>query len=269
VSGNLIDLGTSKVLARIDNGVGWITLNNPERRNAISLDMWGAMAIAATQFSASDDVRAVVLHGAGGKAFASGADISEFENNRANAQQKQAYAEVASRGHLALQSLGKPLLAMIQGFCVGGGLALALNADVRIASMGSSFAIPAARLGLGYEYAGVAALARLVGPSTAKDMLFSARFLDGQEALRLGLVNQLVRDDDLENAVREYAQRIAQNAPLTIAAVKAAVREFERYSDTEAASSIGALVNKCFDSEDYREGRSAFMEKRKPVFRGR
>jgi enoyl-CoA hydratase/carnithine racemase len=207
--------------------------------------------------------------GRGGKAFASGADISEFDQQRANAEQRKRYGEIAARGNLWLAQLDKPLLAMIQGFCIGGGLAVALNADVRFATPGSTFGIPAAKLGLGYEYAGVAKLARLVGPSSARDILFSARFLDAAEALRIGLLNFVVPDDELEARVRAYAGTIAGNAPLTVRAAKASVNAFERYSRLEESRELAALVDACFDSDDYKEGRRAFAEKRKPKFQGR
>lgn len=261
-------LGTSKILAEVDQGVGWITFNNPERRNAVSLEMWQGLGQAAEAFEADSAVRVVVLRGAGGKSFAAGADISEFEQHRANAEQKKAYGEIAARGHQGLTRLTKPLIAMVQGFCIGGGLALALTADVRFASAGSRFGIPAAKLGLGYEYAGIAALARLVGPSAAKDILFSARFLEAQEALRIGLINFVCEDAELEAQVRNYVQNIAAHAPLTLHAVKAAVRVFERYSIDAGAAEVDALVDRCFDSEDYQEGRRAFLEKRPPRFKG-
>lgn len=169
----------------------------------------------------------------------------------------------------ATAALIKPLIAMIDGFCIGGGLALALGADIRFASPGSRFGIPAAKLGRGYEYAGLAALSRLVGPSTAKDLLFSARFLEADEALRVGLINFVVEGGQLEAQVREYAARIAANAPLAVHAAKAAVRVFERYSLNPEADAVAQLVDRCFDSDDYREGRHAFMEKRTPLFQGR
>ncbi len=261
-------MNTSKILVSVADGVGWITFNNPERRNAMSLEMWQGLGDAAEALQADDSVRVVVMRGAGGRAFVSGADISEFEQHRADAQQKEAYAVIASRGHQGLATLTKPLIALIEGFCIGGGLALALTADVRFASTGSRFGIPAARLGLGYEYAGIAALARLVGPSCAKDILFSARFLETDEALRIGLVNAVVDPAGLEQHVRDYAQRIAANAPLTVHAAKQAVRVFERYSASAAADEIAVLVDRCFDSQDYREGRRAFLEKRTPIFKG-
>lgn len=263
-----LELSTHKILARIEDGVGWIIINQPERRNAMSLAMWQALGEAAEAMQADDAVRVVVLHGAGGQAFAAGADISEFEQQRANAEQKQRYAEIASRAHRGLAQLDKPLIAMVQGYCIGGGLALALAADLRFAGAGSRFGIPAARLGLGYEYEGLATLARLVGPAAARDMLFSARQLEADEALRIGLINHLLPADQLEQAVRDYAARVAANAPLTVRAAKAAVRLFERYSAADD-SAVAAQVDRCFDSADYQEGRRAFMEKRRPIFQGR
>jgi enoyl-CoA hydratase/carnithine racemase len=265
----MIELKTKKIVAEIDDNVGWLTFNQPERRNAVSLEMWQGIGDALEYFQHDANVRVVVMRGAGGKAFASGADISEFDSQRANAEQRRRYGEIAARGNQWLAGLDKPLVALIQGFCIGGGLAVALNADVRFATPGSTFGIPAARLGLGYEYAGVAKLARLVGPASARDILFSARFLDASEAQRIGLVNFVVPDDEIESTVRSYVAKIAANAPLTIRAAKAAVDAFERYSRLEEGARVAALVDACFDSEDYKEGRRAFAEKRTPRFFGR
>ena len=265
----MIQLKTDKLLASVDHGIGWLTFNNPERRNAISLEMWQGLGDALETFQHDDAVRVVVLHGAGGKAFASGADISEFDQHRANAEQRKQYGEIAERGRVGLSQLDKPLIAMIQGYCIGGGLAVSLSADVRFASAGSTFGIPAAKLGLGYEYGGVAALARLVGPSNARDILFSARFMQADEALRMGLVNFVVEEASLEARVRSYAETLARNAPLTVRAAKAAVNAFERYSRTADATEVAALVDACFNSDDYAEGRRAFAEKRPPQFKGR
>ena len=264
-----IALDTSKILAEVNDGVGWLTFNNPARRNAVSLEMWQGLAQATSAFEAVPEVRVVVLRGAGGRSFAAGADISEFEQHRANAEQKKRYGELAAGGHRGLAKLSKPLIAMIQGFCIGGGLAIALSADLRFATPGSRFAIPAAKLGLGYDYPGLAALARLVGPSATKDILFSARMLEADEALRIGLINFVVDDAELEIRVREYAARVAANAPMTVHAVKSAMQVFERYSADPGAAEIAALVDACFNSDDYKEGRRAFMEKRTPRFSGR
>jgi enoyl-CoA hydratase/carnithine racemase len=264
----MIALKTDKMLASVADGIGTLTFNQPEKRNAVSLAMWQAIGDVLEAFQHDDAVRVVVMRGAGGKAFASGADISEFDQARANSTQRRQYAETSGRGGRWLAEFDKPLIGMIQGFCIGGGLAIALNADVRFATPASQFGIPAARLGLGYEYAGTAALARLVGPSSARDILFSARFLSADEALRIGLINFLVSDDEIETTVHEYAQRIAANAPLTIRAAKRAIAAFERYSQVDAARDVAPFVDACFDSEDYKEGRKAFAEKRRPVFRG-
>ncbi len=264
-----IALATDRIIAEVRDGVGWLTINNPARRNALSLEMWAGIGDATAAFDADPEVRVVVIQGAGGKSFAAGADISEFEASRANAEQRRSYGEIAARGQRGLAQLDRPLVALVRGYAIGGGLAIALQADVRFATPASRFAIPAARLGLGYEYAGIASLARLVGPSTCKDMLFSARQLEADEALRVGLVNFLVEDEAIEARVAEYAASIAANAPLTIGAARAAVRAFERYSEVPGAGEIAALVDACFDSEDYREGRRAFMAKRPPRFTGR
>jgi enoyl-CoA hydratase len=262
-------LRSNKVLAAIEDGIGWLTLNNPQRHNALSLDMWEAIEQAAAAFAQDESVRVVVVSGAGGKAFASGADISEFEKLRANAQQKAEYGAIAAKGHQAVAQLEKPLLAMIDGYCVGGGLALALAADLRIASATSRLGIPAARLGLGYEHEGLAVLARLVGPSAAKDLMYSARLVQADEAWQMGLVNRVVDPAQLEATVREYALGVARNAPLTVKAAKAALQLFEGGAGAPDAAQVRRMVEQCFDSEDYREGRRAFMEKRMPQFKGR
>ena len=263
-----MELKTDKMLAEVDAGIGWVTYNNPARRNAVSLEMWEAQGTILEGFQNDDDVRVVVLRGAGGKAFVSGADISEFESKRATPEQREHYENVSAAANRWLGKLDKPLIAMIQGYCIGGGLATALAADVRFATPGSQFGIPAAKLGLGYGYGGIAALARLVGPSVARDILFSARFLDAEEALRVGLVNFVVEDDALQARVREYAGLVSANAPLTVRLCKAAVNEFERDPGVRDLAKLRDMVNACFESDDYKEGRRAFMEKRRPNFRG-
>jgi enoyl-CoA hydratase len=263
-----MQLNTDKMLAEKEGHIGWITFNNPERRNAVSLEMWQALGVILTNFEQDGDVRVVILKGAGDKSFVSGADISEFETKRNSAAASELYAKQSANAHSMLYKLDKPLLAMIQGYCIGGGLAVALNADVRFATPDSRFGIPASKLGLGYGFGAVKALADLVGPSCTKDILFSARFLDAEEALRIGLINKIVSKDELEATVRDYANLLTGNAPLTIKAVKASVRELLRDPEKRNFEKLNKLVNQCFDSKDYAEGRRAFMEKRKPVFRG-
>ena len=245
-----------------------MTFNHPQRHNALSLDMWQGIADIVEQFEASDDVRVVVMKGAGEKAFISGADISEFDKTRANASQAESYGQVSARGAHALATMTKPLIAMVKGYCIGGGLATALHADVRFATPDSTFGIPAAKLGLGYDYEGLAKLSRIVGPARARDILFSARFLTANEAFEAGIVQFIFDRPSIASEVRGYAQRIARNAPLTVKAAKAAVNAYERGGSEDAVREVGVLVRDCFNSTDYQEGRKAFAEKRTPRFKG-
>ena len=264
----VLELKTDKIIVEIDDGIGWLTFNNPERRNAISLAMWEAMGTSLEYFQHHKAVRVVVMKGAGDKAFVSGADISEFETKRGNLKQSQEYAEVQAKANLWLKKIDKPLIAMIQGYCVGGGLATALNADIRFATPDSQFGIPAAKLGLGYEYAGSSALARLVGPSHARDILFSARLLNADEAYRMGLINFLCSQSELEAQVREYANQIASRAPLTLKLFKESINQYETNPEDRDYDLLKGMVETCFSSDDYKEGRQAFMEKRTPKFTG-
>ena len=264
----VINLSTTKMLAEVDNGIGWITFNHPEKRNAMSMEMWQALASILSQMEQDQSLRVVVLKGAGEKAFVSGADISEFEEKRNSPEQRDAYEAAFDEAQNRLANFEKPVIAMIQGYCVGGGLALALNTDIRIATEDSLFAIPAAKLGLGYGFDSIKTLTSIVGPSFAKDILFSARFLNAEEALRIGLINQMVSREQLRERVVEYANTLANNAPLTIKSIKAAVSEVVKDSGQASPEHIAMLVNDCFLSDDYQEGRKAFMEKRKPEFKG-
>ena len=264
-----IDLPTDRMHAAIDeHGVGRLVFNNPAKHNALSLEMWQGVADALEHFEEDDSVRVVVMSGAGGKSFVSGADIGEFDSTRSNAEQRREYGRISARGGHALATFSKPLIAEITGYCIGGGLATALNADIRFATPDSTFGIPAAKLGLGYGYEGLAQLARAVGPAQARDIMFSARFLDAAEALRIGLVNFVEPRETMAATVTEYACRVAGNAPLTVRAAKAAVDAWEAGERPDDLAKVRQLVNDCFESEDYREGRRAFSEKRKPVFRG-
>jgi len=260
---------SDKVLADESDGIGRITFNNPRRHNAMSLEMWQALGDVLDQFSASASLRVLILAGAGGKAFVSGADISEFETRRSSAEQQEIYESAFDRAQDALAACKEPVIAMIGGYCVGGGLALALNADIRIASRNSKFAIPAAKLGLGYGYDSIKTLTSIVGPAFAKDILFSARMLEADEALRIGLVHRMVESGELDKVTQAYAERLVANAPLTIRAIKAAVNETVYDPGQASPEYVDKLVAACFESEDYKEGREAFMNKRKPVFKGR
>jgi len=252
----------------ISNGIGWITFNNPQRHNAVSLEMWHALADILQQFRQEDAARVVVLKGAGEKAFVSGADISEFDSKRSSQEQRDEYERLFDLAQSELASFNKPLIAMIQGYCIGGGLAIALNADVRLASDDSVFGIPAAKLGLGYGYQSVKSLVSVVGPSHAKDILFSARFLSSEEALRIGLINFVSSRKQLNDSTRDYADKLVTNAPLTIKSIKAAIAEIVANPGQDGPEYIDSLVNDCFLSEDYKEGQKAFLAKRKPAFKG-
>ena len=264
-----LPLNTERMLAHSDAGIGWMVFNHPARHNALSLEMWQGIADVLGAFAEDDEVRVVIMRGAGGKAFVSGADISEFDGQRANSAQKDAYDRVVGRANRALATFPKPLIGLIEGYCIGGGLATALAADVRFATPDSKFGIPAARLGLGYAYDGLAKLARVVGPAQARDILLSARFMPASEAAAMGLVNFIHDRDSIEAEALAYARRVASNAPLTVMAAKAALDAWERGGRPDEVAAANALVDACFDSEDYKEGRRAFAEKRRAVFRGK
>lgn len=264
-----IQLQTERMKARIEDGIGWMTFNNPARHNALSLEMWQGIADIIEQFERNDDVKVVVMTGAGGKAFVSGADISEFDKVRGSAAANESYGKASARGSRAVATMQKPLIAYITGYCIGGGLATALHADIRFATPDSTFGIPAVKLGLGYDYEGIAKMARIVGVPRMRDIMLSGRLFKGEEAFRMGLVQFLESRETIEQSVVEYAQRIAQNAPLTVKAAKAAANAYEQGGHAEIVAQVRELVTACFNSEDYKEGRKAFAEKRTPKFRGK
>ncbi|WPB85180.1 enoyl-CoA hydratase [Sediminicoccus rosea] len=257
-----------KILARIEAGVGTIVFNQPEKRNAMSIAMWDGMAEALDIFEADAAVRCVVLEGAGGKAFVSGADISQFEKNRSDADAQRQYNAKTSHGRERLANFDKPVIAKIQGFCMGGGLGIAMSCDMRIAGTGSEFGIPAAKLGIAYGFDMVTNLVNLVGPAHAHFILMTGGRLDAAEAERMGLINKLHPAESLDAEVAKITATIAVNAPLSLRANKRTVRAVLADPADRDMAAIAANQDACFDSADYREGRRAFMEKRKPVFTG-
>jgi enoyl-CoA hydratase len=259
---------TDKMLSRKEGGVGIVTFNNPERLNAVSLDMWEATKRILDDFAADNLVRVVVLTGAGGKAFVSGADISKFQSERATLEAARAYGARSEAAYASIYDFPKPTIAMIRGYCIGGGLGLATCCDLRIATEGSKFAVPAAKLGLGYGYVGLKRLTDIVGPAFAKEIFYTARQFTAQEALAMGLINRVAPDAELESYVKTVTDMICANAPLTIKAVKYTVNEIYKDESKRNVAKTVEMVEQCFASNDYNEGRAAFMEKRKPVFTG-
>jgi enoyl-CoA hydratase/carnithine racemase len=258
-----------KILKSVAEGVGVVTFNNPEKRNAMSLDMWEGLGQALTQLRDDPGVRVVILTGAGDKAFMSGADISQFEKNRHNAEASEEYSRRSDAQRALLANYPKPTIACIRGFCLGGGMLVAMLADIRIAAANSQFGIPAAKLGIAYGYDGLKHLVSLVGPSWARLLLYTGTRIDSAEALRIGLVDRVVADADLWNATFEIARTISDNAPLAVQAAKITIAQVLKDPDQRDMAAIKAIGTACMDSEDFREGRSAFMEKRKPKFRGK
>ena len=260
---------TDKMLAEKDGSIGWITFNNPARRNAVSMVMWEALLDIVREFEEDDAILVIVLKGAGDKAFVSGADISEFGEKRSSPETIRIYSEASEKTTEALKHVGKPTIAMIRGFCIGGGVSLAMSCDMRIAAEGAKFGVPAAKLGLGYEFKGVRKLVDVVGPTFAKEIFFTARQFTADEALTMGLINRMVPEGRLEAYVREYAETIAANAPLTVSSIKTIVDEVMKDESERDMALCQQVVDRCFNSKDYVEGRTAFMEKRKPNFKGR
>jgi enoyl-CoA hydratase/carnithine racemase len=261
---------TEKLLLQKDGPIGWITFNQPEKRNAVSQEMWQAMPEYVADLAADPAIRVVILRGAGEAAFVAGADISQFKDRRRNAADEEEYRRISGAGSESLARLGKPLVAMIHGFCIGGGVSIAITCDLRLAADDARFGIPAARLGLGYHYKGMEKLMSLIGPAYTKELFFTARTdFSAQDALRMGLVNQVVPKADLERFTRDYALTMSRNAPLTLRSAKASVEQLLRPEDRRDYALLDKLIKDCFDSQDYQEGVKAFSEKRRPQFQGR
>jgi enoyl-CoA hydratase len=267
--GTSVEYAGGKMLAAKEDGIGLITFNQPEKRNAMSVEMWQGLGEILDEFAADNAVRVVILTGAGTKAFVSGADISQFEKHRSNADAQQEYDRMTSIGRDKLKAFRKPTIARIRGFCLGGGLAIAMQTDLRIAAADSQFGIPAARLSIAYGFDGLRNLVQLVGPAHARMILYTARRIDAAEAERIGLINRMVPDEELNESVLDIARAIADNAPLSVAASKFTINEVMKDPAERDMAEVARLGKVCFDSEDYKEGRRAFMEKRAPTFTGR
>src|ERR1700730_10808589 len=258
-----------KILQSITDGVGIITFNNPEKRNAMSLEMWEGFGSALIELRDNPDVRVVILAGAGDKAFVSGADISQFEKTRHNAEASEEYSKRSAAQRALLADYPKPTIACIRGFCLGGGMQVAMLADIRFAAENSQFGIPAAKLGIAYGYDGLRNLVSLVGPSWARLIMYTGMRIDSAEAQRIGLVDRVLPGAELWNATSEIARTISGNAPLAIKAAKITIAQVLKDPAARDMNSVKQIGLECMDSEDFREGRRAFMEKRKPQFKGK
>jgi len=258
---------TERLLGKKDGAIGWVVFNNPERRNAVSIDMWEAIPTVLEGFARDAEIRVVVLAGAGDKAFVAGADISQFEKQRSSEADVRRYEEIGEAAQAKLQTFDKPTIAMIRGYCLGAGVNIANVCDLRIAADDARFGIPAGKMGLGYRATSMKNLVDTVGAPFAREIMLTARQFTAAEALHMGWVHRVVTVAELESLTRKYCEDIAANAPLTLRAAKRTIREVsKRDYDAELCRS---WVRECFESEDYAEGRRAFMEKRKPQFRGR
>ncbi len=258
-----------KIYGSRDGAVGQIVFNNPAKLNAVSLDMWDAFVDLLKDYEQDPGVRCVVVSGAGGKAFVSGADISKFESERANAEAQVRYDSISKQGYEGLYNFSKPTIAKITGYCIGGGMNLAACCDMRFCNEGARFGVPAAKLGLGYGFTRIERLSRIIGLPRAMEFLFTAKQYSAKEAYEMGLVNAVAADGELDALVARTTDAISQNAPLTVALAKAAAREIAKPESEQDHAKLEKMVKACFDSDDYKEGRRAFMEKRKPAFTGR
>jgi len=263
----MADDTTPALRMELEGSLAYLIIDNPARLNALTAAMWAALPQRLADAEADANVRVIVLKGAGGKAFSAGADISEFDTARTG-NAAHAYDALNHAAFEALLGTTKPTIAMIEGFCLGGGLGIAACCDLRMANDAAQFAIPAARLGLGYHPRWVRTLLKLAAPASVKELLFTGRRFNSAEAANMGLVNRVVAKDQLEAETRALAGVIADNAPLTVKAAKAAIDALTEKPETADIGRLEALVKNCFESADYAEGRKAFAEKRKPQFKG-
>ena len=264
----IVKRGSGPLISEIHNKIAWIVFNNPERMNAMSKDMWDSSANLLDKYASDSNVRAIVLTGAGERSFVAGADISKFETERASTEAMASYNESVANFHKSLNAITKPTIARVNGYCIGGGLAIAIGCDIRVCSEKSTFGVPAAKLGIGYKAKGIMELERLVGPAFTAEIFYTGRQFSSEEAKVMRLINRVVPEDKFDEAVADLLGRVAQNAPLSIRAVKEALIESGKPDSERDFSAHHSTVEQCQTSSDYTEGRTAFMEKRRPLFTG-
>lgn len=260
---------TPRLWVAEEGGIRTISIDSPGKRNAMTLEMWEALVNEIELANADPDTKVVVLSGVGDRAFTSGADISEFAAKRSTLTQIEYYDEVIDRAQHGLSASAKPTVALIRGICMGGGMEIAAACDLRYANVSATFRMPAGRVGVGYSLHGMARMVDILGAATTQDVFLTGRIFDGAEAARIGFVNEVFPDNDFGSLSNARVTALAENAPLTLSAVKIAVRHLLGRVECPSAEQVDAAVAACFSSEDYREGQVAFREKRKPAFKGR
>lgn len=263
-----IDPNSTKILTERAGPIGRIIINNEKKRNAMSLAMWEAIPAAIAELDADHAIHVIVMTGAGNTAFVSGADISEFDQVRGDTPSATRYDKINAECYRAVRNAKKPTVALIKGFCMGGGFGLAAACDLRLANTSGIFGIPAGKLGVGYPTDAIADIVKLVGPANAKEIYLTAKNYSASEAKHLGFLNQIFPDDQFDTEAKAYCTTIAKLAPLSAQYHKAAINTAINQIDSVAMNDLYAMASTCFDSKDYAEGRNAFKEKRKPIFTG-
>jgi enoyl-CoA hydratase/carnithine racemase len=258
----------AELLVQREGAVASVVFSNPAKLNALTREMWRRFPETLKALDADPAVRVIVLKGAGEKAFASGADISEFATMRESPQAQADYDRLVDSAYEAPLACAKPVIAAVRGLCYGGGLGLALACDLRLVAADATFRMSAARLGLGYTYEGIRRFVQVMGEANTADLFFSARAFGAAEAVQMGLASRAIAVEDFEREVALYCATVAHNAPLTLLAAKRAIAEFGKDAGERDLAAVDALVSRCFASNDYREGQRAFAEKRQPRFTG-